>query len=717
MASAPAPETITIRWSLFRSLGLLILGLAITILAATGYTARRVASLTAEQLIGRTLERTRAEMARFFEPIERNLGASQGWAEAGLLDPDDPEGLVELFVPILRTHPQISAVSVGDARGRGMNLIRRPEGWITRRVDPSRHGRSVRMREWSASGAQQRAWTIEEPADDERFDPRDRAWYRVADEGARTLEPDLDLPQNVYWTDPYTFFTSSEPGISAAIHARAAGGERFVVALDVLLSDISDFTRSIEISPKGVAGILSADRRLIGLPRDPRFRDPKARRDALLQHPENVGVPLLIDAVRAREVSGTAPASELEVRPFTFQSAGQTHWAGSQVVRRHPDRRFAMVVIVPEGDLLGSIQRFRGAVAGATGAALLIAIFLALHLARRYGLPLAQLADQSERIRRLELGRGPSVTSNLRELSELANAQEGMRRALDSFARYVPTDIVRELLDRGDAAQIGGVRETLTILFTDVEGFTSLAEAMTPEELTAHMASYFEEMLSIIDREGTVDKLVGDAIVAFWGAPRRDPDHTRNGVEATLQCVERLDRLNADWRAAGLPALPTRFGLACGDVMVGNVGSMRRQSYTALGDAVNLASRLEGLNRIYGTTVLAAAPIPEQAAPGFEWRLVDLVQPKGKTRPVEIYELLGRRGAVPEARLRFARGYEEALGLYRTRRWSEAAERLQALRKEGFRNRSADRLLTVCNRLNRKPPPDDWQPVTVLDAK
>ena len=146
------------------------------------------------------------------------------------------------------------------------------------------------------------------------------------------------------------------------------------------------------------------------------------------------------------------------------------------------------------------------------------------------------------------------MQSSIREVSLLAGAQERMRSALDSFIRYVPSDVVRELLDRGDAARLGGSRETLSILFTDVEGFTSIAERTTPEALTAHMAEYFEALLPIIDEHGTVDKLIGDAIVAFWGAPTPDPDHARHAVEATLACAERLGQLNADWKQRGLPA-------------------------------------------------------------------------------------------------------------------------------------------------------------------
>ncbi len=706
----------SIRWSLFRNLGLLVLGLAVAILATTAVTSHRIVSLTSERMIQRALERTEVELDVLFDPVAANLREARLWAGNGILDPDDADSLNELFVPLLRGFPQISSVNISDAEGRGWMLLRLGERWRNRRTDPTRWGHGLRFREFKPGADDVREWSVDDPPPEERYDPRTRDWYRTAVEGARTVEPKAEVPREIYWTEPYVFFTTGEPGITAAVHARTADGRRMVVAFDVLLRDISDYTSNLIVSPNGFAAILASDRRIIGLPRLPELRDADMRKAAVLQKPEDLGIAVLEDAVRTHTERGLTPALQAATR-FDFESAGETWWVGGRAIRVHPERRFAVFVAMPERDLLGPIQELRVFVAALSLLALGIAVVMALQLARLYSRPLASLANNSERIRKLELHGTTPVESSIREVSLLAGAQERMSTALDSFVRYVPSDVVRELLERGDAARLGGARETLSILFTDVEGFTSIAERMTPEAITAHMAEYFEALLPIIDEYGTVDKLIGDAIVAFWGAPAPDADHARHAVEATLACSDRLDELNADWERRGRPALPTRFGLNCGPAMVGNVGSRSRLSYTAVGDSMNLAARLEGLNKFYGTRILAAEPLPEQAGDAFVWRRVDRVSPKGKTEAVELFELLGRTDEVPPERMEFARRYEEALDLYRGRRWREALDALDALPPEKAADLSVLRLRDGCEACLREPPGDAWQAVTSLDQK
>jgi adenylate cyclase len=339
---------------------------------------------------------------------------------------------------------------------------------------------------------------------------------------------------------------------------------------------------------------------------------------------------------------------------------------------------------------------------------------MAILLARRYSRPLAALAGNSERIGALELEAIEPVHSSIREVEQLASEQERMRVALDSFSRYVPVDVIRELMVRGEAARIGGARRTITALFTDIAGFTSVAESMAPEALTAHMAEYFEEMMRIVqgDGFGTVTQITGDGLVAFWGAPIPDEDHAAHAAAAVLRCRERLVELNEQWLRRGMPPLYTRFGLASGPVVVGNVGALSRLVYTAMGDTINLASRLEGLNRFYGTAVLASGALRDAAADGFAWRLVDVVRVKGKARAVEIHELLGAAGRVTEHAIAFAARYEQALAAYRERRFAEAVASLETLAAEHAGDLSVERLLGLARRFSQQPPEEGWDGVT-----
>jgi adenylate cyclase len=708
---------ITIRRSLVLNLGLMILGLCLAILAITVYTGNQIVATASGRMIDRALDRADAELRGFFDPVERNLLMARGWLEAGTLDPQDDARLNAFFLPLLQAYPQISSINLGDPDGRGFMLLRRPAGWLNRRVDPIAFGDRVFYREWDASGGAAREWWVDDPTPEERYDPRTRDWYETAVAGAAALEPGAGRPEQVYWTSPYVFFTTGAPGLTGSVHVHSPAGS-LLLAFDVLLSDISAFTQRIEISPNGFVGILSEDRQLVGLPRHPKLTSDAQRSAALLKQPRELGIEVFDDAIGVRQTLGLRVLPEPgEASLFAFESGGERYWTDVRAFAVPPDHRYLVVVTVPERDLLGPIRRLRGGVLGAAGLALLASIGSAFGLARRYSRPLSDLARNSTRIRHLDLRKSTSVESGITEIAQLAGAQEGMRAALDAFSRYVPTDVVRELVEIGEAAKIGGERKTLTVLFSDIEGFTRIAEGKSPEELTHHLATYFDEMLPIIDEVGTVDKLVGDGIMAFWGAPYPDPRHATHAVEAVLACQKRLAELNARWLAEGEPPLPTRFGLASGPALVGNVGSERRLSYTAVGDAVNLASRLEGLNRAYGTSVMAADPVPQLAGERFAWRALDRVRVVGRSQAVEVHELLGLRGEVDPERLVFARRYERALALYRAGSFREACDVLAELSAPWREDVSVERLRTACTRWIDEPPPDGWEPITLLDQK
>jgi adenylate cyclase len=265
-------------------------------------------------------------------------------------------------------------------------------------------------------------------------------------------------------------------------------------------------------------------------------------------------------------------------------------------------------------------------------------------------------------------------------------------------------------MKRDEAANIGGSRRTVTILFTDIQGFTTVAEALGPDALTQHMSEYFEAMLGTVqsDGYGEVTQLAGDGFVAFWGAPIIDESHAANAVASVLRCRERLAELNAEWSARGRPELPTRFGLATGPVVVGNVGSPARLVYTAVGDTINLASRLEGINRFYGTWVMVSGETRRAAGDAFAWRHVDRVRAKGKQQAIELFELLGRSGEVDPRRLEFAADYEEALALYRQQRFADAARALEGLAAELPGDGSVARLLGLARDFEARPPEADW---------
>ena len=188
---------------------------------------------------------------------------------------------------------------------------------------------------------------------------------------------------------------------------------------------------------------------------------------------------------------------------------------------------------------------------------------------------------------------------------------------------------------------LGGEKKILTVLFSDIRGFTSISEKLTPEELVEHLNIYLQKMTDIVfDYDGTLDKYVGDEIMAFWGAPLPQEDHALLACSASLRMMDDLNRLNAMWREQGKPVLNIGIGLNSGDMVVGNMGSSSRMDYTLMGDNVNLGARLEGTNKVYGTNIIISEFTYNLVKDHVIARELDLIRVKGKELPVKIYELI-----------------------------------------------------------------------------
>lgn len=212
-----------------------------------------------------------------------------------------------------------------------------------------------------------------------------------------------------------------------------------------------------------------------------------------------------------------------------------------------------------------------------------------------------------------------------------------------TFGRYVSPQILDHILAHPESVHLGGERRDLTILFSDIRGFTTISEASEPEIVVEMLNEYLTRMVEILlEHGGTLDKFIGDAVMGFWNAPARDPDHPRHAVQCAIVMIEETARLRAQWEAAGKPAIRIGIGINTGDAVVGNIGAEKVFGYTVIGDAVNLASRLEGKNKDYGTEIIISEFTKARIGDGFETVYLDEVKVKGKEQAVRIYELKGR---------------------------------------------------------------------------
>ncbi len=301
-----------------------------------------------------------------------------------------------------------------------------------------------------------------------------------------------------------------------------------------------------------------------------------------------------------------------------------------------------------------------------------------------------------------------------------AQARRDSSRMRSMLDRYVSRNLVREVLDNREnfLEKLGGTRQPMTVFFSDVRGFTSFAEKEDAHAIVGQLNEYLGEMVGIIFRHhGTVDKFMGDGIMAVWGnvvseGPARDAVRS---ISAALEMLDRLQTLNATWTARGLTPFAIGIGLHHGEAVFGNIGSAEKMEPTVIGDTVNLASRVEGLTKKYGVTLCITQPLAELIADQFLLRSVDLVQVVGKSRPVEIFTVMGPRAMlIPD----WLRRYEAAIADFRARRFAEAATELRALCDELH---DGDKLCTIyrerAEHFLADPPPDDWTGTEIATSK
>jgi adenylate cyclase len=282
------------------------------------------------------------------------------------------------------------------------------------------------------------------------------------------------------------------------------------------------------------------------------------------------------------------------------------------------------------------------------------------------------------------------------------------------FRHYLSPDVIERIIENPHLLRLGGEKREITSFFSDVAGFTSISEKLSPEELVGLLNEYLSEMTDIIlSNGGTLDKYEGDAIIAFWNAPLDQADHALRACRAAVECQRRLAELRPRWTGKIGGPLAMRIGLNSGPAVVGNMGSSRRFDYTAMGDTVNLASRLEGACKLYGVPILIGEETHAKVKGDMAARLVDRVRVVGKKLSVSIYEVIGEESGLAALDAEKLQKFERARAAFERREWAEAAQAFAAIEGDG----PAALYLDRCRILKESPPPADWDGVFDLKQK
>jgi adenylate cyclase len=456
------------------------------------------------------------------------------------------------------------------------------------------------------------------------YDTRGRRWYR------ETLTADRSLVSS-----PYLAFTIGAPviTISAPLRGKVSG----VIAADLKLDNFSAFVQAQRPGEHGIVLIFDSTGSLIAHPNFTQFVA-----DAMT-HPSRPQLPNI------KDLSSGIVAAVLQ------RSDGRDHYDGS--VRDDRGREYLfrvanfalgsqynanILLLAAEEDFAQGVRRlqFTGLILAIIGGAAFIPVvwFFGSRMSRS----LMEITVQASKLQTMAAPNPSAVASNIREISELGVTVNLAQHAIWSFARFVPKEIVRRLLDRSISTELGGVREEITVVFTDVRDFTTIAESAEPDILMHQTSRYFSALTEAFLAEGgTVDKFIGDAVMVFWNAPNPQPDHVERACRAALAGRLACERLNSQFETEGLKPYFTRFGIHVGEAVVGNLGSTERMNYTALGNTVNLAARLEGLNKQFGTSILVSEGVYLRAQHCFQFRAVESVIAKGMTKETRIFELVG----------------------------------------------------------------------------
>jgi adenylate cyclase len=519
----------------------------------------------------------------------------------------------------------------------------------------------------------------------------DQEWYR---EGIKNDEP--------HWFEVSAHPVGVRPSIAYAGPVDVYQKRQGVLAVIIENTRLAQFLSQLSVGKSGAAFILRRDGAVVAAP------DAKADETNM----QRADQPLLPIAQRAIKQADMSEADNQGGRRVRQVADGNAYLVTFTPLTSLPFTGWTLATVIPEAEFLGPIERtIRNLLIG-LGFLVIAAALLSAWLARAaVARPLITVVDELKHVEGFELDRVRRHSSRIAELANLSNAIADMAGGLAAFRKYIPADLVRMLVREGVEPRPGGSVRTLTVLFADIAGFTGLSERLG-DRIIPLLSAYLDTMSrEVSGHGGTIDKFIGDAVMAFWGAPAANPDHAVDACRAALACQSAL-------RASGLAddggrPLKVRIGINSGSMLVGNIGSEFRLNYTVIGDAVNVASRLEGANKEYGTDIIIGEETRRLAGDRIRVRELDRLMVYGRSGGLAIYELLDCEGETPH----WVGLYERGLAAYRSQDFAGAMALFRQVLAERDMDQPARIMLARCSEFLAAPPGKDWQATNAMKVK
>jgi len=624
-----------------------------------------------------------------FTGNSKDLNSINHLISKGVIDIENEKEIRWFFLSVLFTNPEVSWISYGFPNGSfvGAQRISKHEiKFHDRKYDPTTKISNNTIYHYKIKNDNYKY--IKTTTSTSSYNAIKRSWYKTA------IKND-----GISWTNVYVFSTSKKPGINVAMKNISSNSKKLqgVVSIAIELGKLSHHVAKIKVGKTGNIFIMDRKKQLIAskdfnkIMKDKHIKGTKRKLIKITDVKDNTAM-RIVSALIEKEDIDIYSINGVKEYIYFDEVLNNTRVILSKV----PNIDLMIAIVVPEIDFLVEIERNTRMLFLLILFLVVLSIFIATILIKFIiSKPISDLIDSTNHIKSFDLDKVTYTKSNVQEIKKLSDAMDMMKRSLTSFKKYIPLNIVKELVNSTIEAKIGGKEKVVTIFFSDIENFTNISEQLGIK-LFPHLEEYFSEMSNEIQKtNGTIDKYIGDAIMAFWNAPSINPKHPIDACMSALNCQNQLKKLRLKWKQHGKPLLYTRIGINTGVAMVGNIGSDYKMDYTVLGDSVNLASRLEAINKVYKTDIVISENTYELVKDTFATRKIDAVAVKGKKQGVAIYELL----ATKEDNINFdwVKKYEEALELMYSEKLKEALDTFKTVSSiKGTKDFASDVMIDRC---------------------
>ncbi|BBD08249.1 adenylate/guanylate cyclase domain-containing protein [Desulfovibrio ferrophilus] len=690
---------------------ILLCGGVVTVVAYSG--GKKSVQFMAEQLIAKHKDGIVVNALQYVQKAEGTLSVYQDMEAAGVFQNLSIVDRKLYFTKALRNSPEFSNFYYGDENGTFLMAKRMPDNSLSFcflfRDE---------INAYSSWFHEEAKWGVKYPTDQtiieaKAFDPRDRPWYL-----------DSVMKGSITWSDLYIFSSDGQPGITCSIPTFDSSGRvTGVLGIDINVASLSEFMNRSSVLDSH-AMIITEDGNIVGM--------TGKRGSNVFAVTENISGknqtrPLNINDIQHNVFAKTWSSflnaqsegdTTVQQAALDFNFLGESYLAAVAPLPKDIPWKWDVAVVVNQDAFMGEARRTAMFTLGISLILVLTAVLAALFFSSKISKPIRQLSGSMGRIKDFDLEAVPPIQTMVKEVDEMIENYGQMVSGLRSFKKYVPANLVKRLITMGEEATIGGQTRELTVFFSDIADFTRLSESMQPQELVGHLSDYLSEFSQVITaRKGTIDKYIGDSIMAFWGAPESIPNHAELACRAAIECRNLLRERAQSTNGKTRPAFPTRMGINTGEVTVGNIGSDDRMDYTVIGDNVNLASRLEGLNKYYDTGIIISESTYQAAKASIEVRPLDYVIVKGRTQPVRVYELLAMQGELGANEARLATLFGEGFNLYLQRQFADAQKCFAEIYQTNKTDKPAIIYHNRCRTFLETPPPQDWNGTFQMKSK